>query len=236
MVTVNGLVKVVVSMDKWGVIFDWDGVIVRSAELHDEAWRRLAARLGRHIPPDFFIRSFGMKNQSAIRELLKWTDDPAELDRLSEEKESEFRELVRNYGIRPVEGAETLIRTLKDRGIPYAVGSSTPRKNIQCVIEVLGWHGLFPVLVTAEEVKRGKPDPEVFIIAAQRLNLPPEHCIVIEDAPVGIEAAKKGGMKVIGFAGTHPKERLFGADIVVADLQELTLDRLRSLFYAVKEA
>lgn len=216
-------------MEQWGVIFDWDGVIVDTANLHNQAWQQLAAEIGRTIPPDFFQRSFGMKNETAIRELLGWADNPIQLQKLSQMKEEHFRRLVHKCCILSVPGSLELVRSLKTAGIPYAVGSSTPLENIKCVTERLGISDLFPILVTAEDVSKGKPDPEVFLKAAYKLNIIPTKCIVIEDAPVGIEAAKRAGMKAVAITQTHPPQDLTGADLVVESLYQLNIDHLRRL-------
>ncbi|MCD6337792.1 MAG: HAD hydrolase-like protein, partial [Verrucomicrobia bacterium] len=117
--------------EKWGAVFDWDGVIVDSSRLHEEAWEALAAEERRPLPPGFFLRSFGMKNEQVIEQLLGWTADPKELERLSLRKEELFRALVRERGARLLPGARQLLEALAAAGIPRAVGSSTPRKNIE---------------------------------------------------------------------------------------------------------
>jgi beta-phosphoglucomutase family hydrolase len=217
-------------MSAWGAIFDWDGVVVDSSAAHERAWERLAAEVGRSLPPGFFLRSFGMKNDRAIRELLGWTHDPAELKRLGERKEELFREEIRHRPLQPLPGVRNWLERLRAAGVPCAVGSSTPRANIECVMNSLALQGFFKVIVTGEDVQKGKPDPEVFLRAASGLGVPPERCVVFEDAPVGIEAARRGGMRVVGVAGTHPPERLSGCDRVVRRLDELTVEELAAWF------
>mgnify|MGYP001264981498 CR=1 FL=1 len=220
-------------MSCWAAIFDWDGVIVDSSRAHERAWERLAAEVGRPLFPGFFLRSFGMKNERVIRELLGWTADPAELARLGLRKEELFREEIRENPLQPLPGVRPFLERLQTAGVSCAVGSSTPRANIECVIDGLGLRPMFRAIVTGEDVQKGKPDPEVFLRAAERLGVPPERCVVFEDAPVGIEAARRAGMRVVGVAGTHPAEKLVGCDRVVHRLDELTVEELSSWFGSV---
>jgi len=220
-------------MSCWAAIFDWDGVIVDSSRAHERAWERLSAEVGRPLFPGFFLRSFGMKNERVIRELLGWTADPAELARLGLRKEELFREEIRENPLQPLPGVRAFLERLQTAGVSCAVGSSTPRANIEYVIDGLGLRLMFRAIVTGEDVQKGKPDPEVFLRAAERLGVPPQRCVVFEDAPVGIEAARRAGMRVVGVAGTHPAEKLVGCDRVVHRLDELTVEELSSWFGSV---
>jgi len=217
-------------MSEWFAIFYWDGVVVDSSKLHETAWHRLGEEEKRSMPPGFFLRSFGMRNQNVIPELLGWTHDPLEIDQLSLRKEEIFRELVHGSHLVPLPGVVGCLEKLKTAGVPCAVASSTPRENINCVIDVLEVGPFFKALVCAEDVTRGKPDPEVFLRAAGKLAAPPERCVVFEDAHVGIEAGRRAGMRVVGVATTHPAASLKGADRDVSRLDELQLDELRHWF------
>jgi beta-phosphoglucomutase family hydrolase len=213
-----------------GAIFDWDGVVIDSSTQHEESWERLAKEGGLALPPDHFKKGFGMKNQFIIPNLLKWTDDPSEVNRYSLRKEELYREIVIERGISALPGVGEWLRALKDREVPCAVGSSTHRLNIETILDVLGFRSFFSAIVTAEDVSHGKPDPEVFLKAAQKIGVSPERCVVFEDAFVGIEAAHRGGMKVIGVATTNPIETLHMADLAVHRLDELTVDQIAVLF------
>lgn len=213
-------------MPTWGAIFDWDGVIIDSSRHHEQAWERLAQEEGRTLPPGFFLRSFGMRNERVIRELLGWTDDPAVLQALSDRKEEHYRAIIRAEGIRPLPGVCPFLERLHQARVPCAVASSTPRRNIDCVIEQLGLPGSFQAIVAAEDVRHGKPHPEVFLRAAEALQLPPTRCAVFEDAHVGIQAALAAGMKVIGVATTHPAASLQEAHRIVHRLDELDIGEL----------
>jgi beta-phosphoglucomutase-like phosphatase (HAD superfamily) len=211
---------------KWGAIFDWDGVIIDSSAHHEESWQRLAAETGYHLPPGHFKRGFGMKNEKIIPDLLQWSSDPAEVRALSLRKEELYREIVREWGITPLAGVVVWLDRLGERDIPCAIGSSTHRLNIETGLTILGFNDRFAAIVTAEDVHAGKPDPEVFLTAATRLCIPPERCVVFEDALVGIEAAHRGKMQVVAVATTNPIDSLKAADIAVHRLDELTVDQL----------
>jgi beta-phosphoglucomutase family hydrolase len=209
-----------------GAIFDWDGVIINSAAHHEESWERLAKETGKALPKDHFKRGFGMKNEVIIPELLGWTSNPAEVGVLSLRKEAIYRDVVRSRGIAALPGVKAWLRTLREAGIPRVIASSTHRENITTTLEVLGLGDFFTAIVSAEDVKRGKPDPEVFLTAAARIGVEPREGIVFEDALVGITAARAAGMRVVAVATTEPKEKLAHADWVVARLDELSVAQL----------
>ncbi len=217
-------------MKPWAALFDWDGVIVDSSRPHEKSWERLAAEEHRALPPDHFKRSFGMKNEQIIPELLGWTRDPQEVRRLSLRKEALYREIIREEGIAPLPGVRPWLEALRAAAVPCAIASSTHRENIVCTLGVIGFEKYFTVIVSSEDVRHGKPDPEVFLLAAQKMNIPPPRCVVFEDAHVGIEAARRAGMKVVGVATTHPSDTLVGADRIVHRLDELTVAELARWF------
>jgi len=211
---------------KRGAIFDWDGVIINSAAQHEVSWERLAKEYGKTLPENHFKRGFGMKNEVIIPELLGWTTVPVEIRILSLRKEAIYREIVREQGVAALPGVEPWLRTLRDEGIACAIASSTHRENITTTLDVLGLEPFFSAIVTAEDVKRGKPDPEVFLTAAQRLGVEPRDGVVFEDALVGIAAARAAGMRVVAVATTEPKEKLAHADRIVDRLDELSAAQL----------
>jgi beta-phosphoglucomutase family hydrolase len=213
----------------FGAVFDWDGVIIDSAELHQRSWLRLADEISKEIMPDTFIRGFGMRNEQIIPQIYGWTRDAGEIERLSLRKEELYRELVRNAGITPLPGVAGWIQRLKIAGIPRLVASSTPRLNIDAILDLLGLCDAFDAIVSAEDVRHGKPHPEIFLNAAARMKMPPERAVVFEDAHVGIEAAHAAGMRVIAITTTHPVEQLSAADLVVKSFDELTVERVAEL-------
>lgn len=217
---------------RWAVLFDWDGVLANSASRHEESWHRLAQEEGRSLPPGFFLPAFGRKNDWVIPELLRWAQDPGEILRLGERKEELFREIVVKRGIDLYPGALALCRSLAEGTIPTAIASSTARANIELVLDRLDLHPFFRTVVSAEEVRQGKPDPEVFLLAAERLGVPPERCVVFEDAPAGVEAGKRAGMRVIALTTTNPAEALQKADRTLPGLEGVTASQINAWFYA----
>jgi HAD superfamily hydrolase (TIGR01509 family) len=158
--------------------------------------------------------------------LLGWTTVPVEIRILSLRKEAIYREVIREQGITALPGVELWLRMLRDAGIPCVIGSSTHRENITTTLGVLGLEEFFADIVTAEDVKRGKPDPEVFLTAAKRIGVDPADAVVFEDALVGIAAAKAAGMRVAAVATTEPKDKLAHADWVVDQLDQLSVGQL----------
>lgn len=222
-------------ISKLGIIFDWDGVVIDSSRQHEESWERLAEEEGKTLPADHFTIGFGRKNEWVIPTLLKWTDRPDEIRRLSLRKEMIYREIVIEKGLSALPGVHPFLLRLQAAGVPSCVGSSTHRANIDTSIAALGFEGLFGGIITAEDVSHGKPDPEVFLKAAAKTGCAPENCVVFEDAMAGIEAARAGGMKVVGVATTHPAEELTMTDRVVHRLDELEIEDLRQLIAGTRE-
>jgi HAD superfamily hydrolase (TIGR01509 family) len=218
------------SASRLGAIFDWDGVVVDSSRHHEESWNRLAAEEKRILPEGHFLKGFGMKNEVIIPGILSWTDDPAEIRALSLRKEVLYREILREWGLDPLPGVREFLARLEAAGIPRVIGSSTHRLNITTSLEILGLAGYFPSIVSAEDVRLGKPDPEVFLLAAGKINRPPSLSVVFEDAPMGIDAALAGGMKAVGVSGTHGPHILSKAHKVVKRLDELDVAALEGLF------
>lgn len=215
-------------------IFDWDGVIIDSHEAHECSWALLAGELGHPFSHAQFKATFGMRNEQIIPDHLKWAEpgDHGRIAALGDRKEALYREIIRNNGITPLPGVVDLLASLAAAGIPCAVGSSTPRENIECVMEIIGVADRFQAVTAAADVARGKPHPDVFLACADKLNTPPADCVVFEDAQVGIRAAKAGGMKAVAVTTTHPADAFSDCapDLVVENLAALSLDRLRRLF------
>ena len=177
------------------VLWDLDGVLVDSTRFHHQAYRRLLAERGRAIGFEEFRGLIGLRNETILRRLLG--DLPLEeVRRLARRKEEFFRELIAG-NVEALAGAIELARRVRGGGVPMAIVSSTPRANIDLILGSLGLTGAFNAVVGAEDAARGKPDPEGFLVAAERLGAPPAGCVVLEDAPEGIEGAKAAGMRCV---------------------------------------
>ena len=200
------------------ILWDLDGVLVDTAGLHYRAWRQLLSELGRSLSEEEFRRTFGLRNDLILRDMLGETSDE-EVERLSERKEALFRQHAAG-GVSPLPGAIDLVRRAREGGRRMALVTSTPRANIDLVLTGAGLAGAFDTIVAAEDVSRGKPDPEGYLLAARRLGVAPERCLVIEDAPGGIEAARRAGMRSLAVTTTRPRQDLAAADAVVDSLSE----------------
>jgi HAD superfamily hydrolase (TIGR01509 family) len=201
------------------VLWDLDGVIVNSGSYHFQAYRWLLERHGVELTEDyFFSRLFGRRNWDILHDVLPGASEE-EVHRLAEEKERKFRELVRG-NIEALPGSIQLLNRAHDAGLKQSIVSSTPRLNIQMIVDSLGIFEYLDAVVGEEDSKRGKPDPEPFMVAADRLGVAYERCVVIEDAPDGVRAGKAAGMRVIGVATTRSPELLAEADLVTPDLED----------------
>lgn len=213
-----------------GALFDWDGVIIDSAAQHEQSWERLAREEQRPLPEGHFKKGFGRKNEVIIPDILGWTRDDAEVHRLSLRKEELYRVLLVEQGVKPLPGVREFLQRLREAGVPCAVGSSTHRANINTIMRTTGIGEFFQAIVSAEDVKAGKPDPAVFLKGAQLVQREPRRCVVFEDAVAGLQAARAGGMKAVGVATTHSAAGIEAwADRVVGRLDELSVADLVAL-------
>jgi beta-phosphoglucomutase len=211
-------------------IFDMDGVLVDTYRAHYRSWLRMAEPAGLTFTEAEFAPTFGRTSREIIGTF--WGAgrfSPAEIAALDDQKEAAFREIIAvDFPAMP--GVHELLHSLRAAGFALAIGSSAPPANVDVVLEKLGVRGLFRAIVTGSDVTRGKPDPQVFLLAAARLGVPPARCAVVEDAPPGIAAAKAAGMKAIGLASTgRTRESLVAADLVVDELAELSPERIGAL-------
>lgn len=208
------------------VLWDLDGTLVDSADSHYASWIEAMGGVGRSVTRAQFEATFGQRND---RILAGWLgpDAPPELARrIADEKERAYRRLIREGGLAVLPGAEHWLRALGELGWKQAIASSAPRENVEAMLEVVGWNREFQAIVAAEDVRLGKPDPEVFLTAAARLGVPPARCIVVEDAASGVEAARRGGMRSIGVGDTA---RTAHPDVAVASLTALSPESWKSL-------
>ena len=224
-----------VSRPPRAVIFDMDGVLVDSYRAHWESWHFMAEELGRGLSEDQFVTTFGRTSREIIAE--HWgadsltPDENAEFDR---RKEALYREIV-DRDFPAMEGAAELIRDLSVAGFRLAVGSSGPPETVALAVDRLGARAYFNTLVTGRDVTRGKPDPQVFLTAAARLQVAPSDCVVVEDAPVGIAAANAAGMTSVALLSTgHTEESVAAAHVIVKSLRELSPARMHLLIDGVQ--
>jgi beta-phosphoglucomutase family hydrolase len=207
------------------VLWDMDGTLIDSEEFHWISWRDTVAKEGITITHEQFLASFGQRNDSIIPRWLGAAATPERIARVGNAKEELYRDLVRTNGMQPLPGVASWLQRLHAQGWLQAIASSAPRRNIEVVLDALGASHCFQGIVSAEDVRRGKPDPEVYLTAASRVAASPERCIVVEDAVAGVEGARSAGMRSIGVShnGNLP------ADIVVQSLDLLNSDAFDKL-------
>ncbi len=203
-----------------GILFDLDGVIVDTKAAHFASFVKLGEEAGYTISEEQFRHVFGRRNNDIFPLLYGHPLSEEEIDRLSDRKEAIFREIIRGK-VAPLPGVCALLPALRDAGFAIALGTSTPRANVDQILGELNLRQYFSGMVTAEDVTIGKPDPQVFLRAAASVHRQPARCVVVEDAVAGVQAALNGGMKALAVTTNHAREALSMAHRVVDSLAEV---------------
>jgi beta-phosphoglucomutase len=215
-----------------GIIWDVDGTLVDTAELHFGAWERLAAEIDKPFTRADFAATFGRRNPEIIRSLFGEHHTDTDVADLGERKELYYRAEA-GKGVSLLPGVLLLLEAFAAAELPQAIGSSAPRANLEMILDLTGSRRYFRAVVAMEDTTRGKPDPQVFLTAAAKLGASPSRCVVFEDAVAGVAAAKAGGMKCVAvrFVGHHPAQSLrdAGADVVVESLEDLRAEEVMRL-------
>jgi HAD superfamily hydrolase (TIGR01509 family) len=215
------------------VLFDFDGVIVDSEPVHFEAFRSVLQPLGIGFTWREYVDAFmGFDDRDAFRELFRARGmalDDLRMARLVAEKSERFLAAVQ-AGVRAYPGAVPLIRSLRAAGVPLGMCSGALRADILPVLEGLGVAACFPVIVSADDVRKSKPDPESYRLAFRKAALmhpsrisSPDRCLAVEDTPAGIEAAKGAGMMVLAVTNSYPREALSLADFTIGSLEDVRI-------------
>ncbi len=223
------------SMDKSGTgdgtlaaLWDMDGVLVESAPFHFAAWQRIWTELGISLTEADFRKNFGQRNDTIVHDMLGLDVAPERIETIGTRKEIYYREAVKS-NVQALPGALDLLRALRAGGFRCAVASAAPRANVDLILHELGASPLFDALVSYEDVTHGKPDPQVYLLAAQRVYTPPSRCLVLEDAVAGVEGAKRANMACVAVTSNHSRQALAKADLIVDSLAQLTPDIIREL-------
>jgi beta-phosphoglucomutase len=216
------------------VLWDVDGTLVDTAELHFAAWVEFCKEIDRPFTRADFVATFGHRNAEIFAYLFPDGGiDPATSSSWGDRKESLYRDATRRAGVELLPGVRALLESLHAAGFYQGLGSSAPRANLALLTELTGVRHYLRTLVAAEDTQRGKPDPQVFLLGAERLGVAPSRCVVMEDAVAGVQAAKAAGMKCIAvrFVAHHSEEKLraAGADLIVPSLESVTLATVREL-------
>lgn len=205
-----------------------DGTMVDNSNLHIEAFRIFFERHNCKKP--FSEAWFARRNEDILMHYIPEECAKYGWETLSDEKELIYRETFRDV-IGPVKGLMELLETAKAAGLKCCVGSSAPRQNVEFHLDVLGARDYMDDWLCMEDVKIGKPDPDVYLQCCARIGCKPSECIVFEDASAGVEAGLRAGCKVVGIANWNDPKKLIdaGAQLVVKNFTELNLDVLRKL-------
>jgi len=211
---------------KCAVLWDMDGTLIDSGNTHWDTWRDALALEGYQLTREQFNATFGQRNDTILRSYFGHDLSLSEIARISDAKEARYRELVRSGEIRLHAGVHAWLDRLHTAGWRQAIASSAPRLNIEALLETLRIAQYFGAVTSGDDVERGKPDPQIFQTAAGMLGVPPERCIVVEDALVGVEGARRAGMRCVGVLTTQPT---LDADLVVERLDQLPPDAFDQL-------
>jgi beta-phosphoglucomutase family hydrolase len=216
-------------MTKRAFIFDMDGTIVDNMAFHTKSWIAFFERRGMDVDPDeFFLATAGRQGVEIMRNYMGADLSDQDNIALNAEKEAVYRELYEPH-LKVIDGFDALIAKAGKQAVSLAVATSAPDENIVFTLDGLDLRRHFHAVVGATDVKRGKPEPDVFLMAAERCGVAPEHCIVFEDAPLGVEAARRAGMRAVVLTTTLPAEAFAQYDNVIhiaRDFSELSVDEL----------
>jgi beta-phosphoglucomutase len=211
-----------------GVIWDMDGVLVDTGESHYQSWRDTLDEYQVTLTKKRFYETFGMNNRSILQLLMGDRFTESLHDEISNKKETEFRRIIQGE-VQLLPGALHLLQTFSQAGLPQAIASSGPPPNINAIVDELAIRQYFQALISAADLP-GKPDPAVFLTASQRIGVPPQTCLVIEDGITGVSGAKNAGMKCLAVTTTNPAAKLILADLIVDDLDQVQIADLEALF------
>jgi HAD superfamily hydrolase (TIGR01509 family) len=210
------------------ILWDMDGVLADTSQLHFETWERVLIEQGIPFDRQKFHLIYGLKNRDLLPYLAGKSLEPEWIEWIADQKELAFRQALPGH-LSHLPGVLDWLQRFYSWGWKQAVASSAPPENVEALVDELGIRKYFAALVTPGDLP-GKPDPAVFLLAASRLGVPPHNCVVIEDSIPGIEAARRAGMHCIAVTTTNPPEALSQADIVVETMDQLTVKQVESLF------
>jgi beta-phosphoglucomutase len=210
------------------VLWDMDGVIVDSGLYHMRSWQETFHQTGITFTEENFKHVFGMRNDEIIKNMLGKDFTQEKFETIAHAKEIAFRRLIKG-NVKALPGARKILEVLNKIGFAQALVSSTPRENIELITNELNIKHYFRVIISGYDVTEGKPSPQGYLLAARRLGIKPENCVVIEDAVAGVKSAKNGGMRCIAVTNTHPSSSLVDADLIVSSLDEVSIKAIKNI-------
>ncbi len=207
---------------KKAILWDMDGVIADSYHLHFAAWQETLAKKGIQITKQDFNKLFGATNDFIISTVIGRELRERDIESIVKEKEENFRRKATG-NVKPFPGVIKLLNAIKNGSFKLGLVSSTPKENIDLVLSDLDLKDIFDCVVSGPEVSESKPSPEIYNVAAKKLEAIPNDCVVIEDSPLGVKAAKAAGMRCLAITNTHPRQELEEADRIVDSLENVDL-------------
>jgi HAD superfamily hydrolase (TIGR01509 family) len=216
-------------MNSFAFVFDMDGVIVDTNPYHKITLRQFAEKYGYQLSEEELLKKiYGRTNKEWIPNLFGRALSSTEVAAFGEEKEKMFRDLYKN-DMKPLAGLREFLDRMDELKIPSAIGTSAPRANLDFILDELGLRKYFPITLDEADVTHGKPNPEVYIKCAARLNMPPAQCIVFEDSLSGIASARAAGCPVVGCATTHTAQEL-ATKVTIRDFTEMSPSEIINAF------
>jgi beta-phosphoglucomutase len=202
-------------------IFDMDGTIIDSTQMDYDAWQKVMLEYDAEISYEDYIARLGAKSSEIAKEYLDVDED--EIDKLITRREGYFKEMVEQKGIKFIPQVEQILQEIRNAHLKTALATGANREKLKFMFGKLPLEQYFDVFVTADDVDTGKPDPEIFLQAAQKLGVDPNQCVVMEDASNGVEAARSGGMRCIAITTTRGADQLQGADLILEGYHQFDL-------------
>lgn len=212
------------------VLWDLDGVIADTGIYHCRAWQEVFSQMNIEFTEKHFIKHFGQRNDTIIKDTVNETISQEALEAIADKKERTYRHLV-DDNIEALPGAIELLSSLWEHRIKSAIASSAPPENVKIILDGLSIEKYFDAIACGREVTEGKPSPQIFLLAAEKLKVEPAGCVVIEDAVAGVAGAKRAGMKCIAVVNNHPRDKLKEADLIVASLESVSFNNLIKLYH-----
>ncbi|MCE7071580.1 HAD family phosphatase [Dyadobacter sp. CY327] len=212
------------------VIFDMDGVICHTNPYHSMAFREFFSK--RDLAPtdeEFAAHMFGKSNSYILSHFLNRVVEGDELLKMEDEKESLFRQIYEPY-IDPIEGIVAFINDLKSNGAKLGVATSAPLANLDLILSKVPIRAYLGSIMASENVRKHKPDPEVYLTSAKNLGVEPDQCVVFEDSFSGVSAAINAGMRVVGVLSSHTKEELPPCNLYIENYREMSFQQIQDLF------
>jgi beta-phosphoglucomutase family hydrolase len=211
----------------WAVIFDMDGTLVATTEADFLAWQKLFIHYGKQLTFEDYYPLLGRKSADVVKLGLGLSGKLAE--EAMAKKMQLFEDIVAEQGIETMPDVRSFLEQLYEAGIPMALATSSRKKKMKLVMQTVRLEKFFSVFVTGEEVVKGKPDPQIFQLAASRLQMPADRCVVVEDTVSGVRAAKAAGMACVAISSTHERDELAEADLLIDHFTSLHPEDLHNL-------